>query len=205
MSAGAQPPAFLLIYREPLKPGREASYRKIETETAQLAVRLGCPHPYLAPESLDWLKEIWWLNGFDSLDDQKRVGQAYAANAPWMKALNRNVVRKSKLTLPTIGETTRYRQDPSRGSRWTLGEGRFLVIGISHGEPRTTGTVFEADDGARVVIRSAKSSNEARALARSAGSEARVFAVRPDISFASQEWSARDPSFWRGRAKTTAK
>jgi hypothetical protein len=45
-------PKILLIARETLKPGAEAEYGPIESETAVLAAKLGCPHPYLALQPL---------------------------------------------------------------------------------------------------------------------------------------------------------
>ena len=37
-------PRILLIAREPLSPGAEAEYDRIESETAILAAKLECPH-----------------------------------------------------------------------------------------------------------------------------------------------------------------
>src|SRR5579864_5101716 len=84
------PSPILYIAREPLVAGGENVYRKIEQETARLSARLGCPHPYLAMESLTGPKEIWWFNGFASPEEQKRVGEAYQSNAPFSAAMNRN-------------------------------------------------------------------------------------------------------------------
>jgi len=50
--APERPPVILQIYREPLKPGRDAVYRAIEEETARVCATLECPHPHLAIESL---------------------------------------------------------------------------------------------------------------------------------------------------------
>jgi hypothetical protein len=41
-------PRILLIACEPLNPGAEAQYDRIESQTAVLAQEMGCPHPYLA-------------------------------------------------------------------------------------------------------------------------------------------------------------
>src|SRR5258708_1454539 len=81
MQSVPMPSPILLIAREPLVAGRENAYREIEEETARLSARLGCPHPYLAMESLTGPKEIWWFNGFDSPEDQRQVAEAYERNA----------------------------------------------------------------------------------------------------------------------------
>src|SRR5215471_19204728 len=87
IAAQQQPAQILLIAREPLKPGHEVAYWKIEEDTARLSVKLGCPHPYLAAETLTGPKEIWWFNGFASLADNTRVADDYARNLRWTEAL----------------------------------------------------------------------------------------------------------------------
>ncbi len=87
MQSAPMPQPILFIAREPLLPGGENAYREIEEETARLSARLGCPHPYLAMESLTGAKEIWWFNGFDSPEDQRQVAEAYQKNAAFSAAL----------------------------------------------------------------------------------------------------------------------
>lgn len=43
-ATGQPAPRILLIAREPLKPGAEAEYDRIESDTATLAAQHGCPH-----------------------------------------------------------------------------------------------------------------------------------------------------------------
>jgi len=77
-------PRILLIAREPLKPGAEAEYDRIESETAKLAAQHGCPHPYLALQPLSGAKnEVWWFNGFDSQNELDSVAEAYKKNQGW--------------------------------------------------------------------------------------------------------------------------
>ena len=57
MESVPMPSPILLIAREPLVAGRENAYREIEEETARLSASFGCPHPYLAMESLTGPKE----------------------------------------------------------------------------------------------------------------------------------------------------
>src|SRR5262245_45413393 len=78
--APAQPPRLLLIAREPLKPGGEAEYDRIESETARKCAELRCAHAYLALESLDGPKEVWWFNGFDSAADHEDAVKAWGKN-----------------------------------------------------------------------------------------------------------------------------
>jgi hypothetical protein len=79
---------ILQIFRERLKPGCEASYSEIEEDTARNSVKLKCPHPYLAIESLTGPKEIWWLNTFDSQEHRQQVEADYAKNHALMRFLS---------------------------------------------------------------------------------------------------------------------
>src|SRR5215471_6355406 len=136
------PPPILLIAREPLVAGRENEYREIEEETARLSAKLGCPHPYLAMESLTGPKEIWWFNGFDSPDDQRQVAEAYEKTAALSAALKKNSDRKAPVTGKVIEIVAHYRPDLTNGVPWILGHGRFLVIAVTKDRPAGAGTVF---------------------------------------------------------------
>ena len=197
-SAPMQPPQILFIAREPLQPGGEKEYWEIEEETARLSVQLGCPHPYLAAESLTGPKEIWWFNGFDSPEDEKQVAEAYAKNVPFSAALKKNSDRKTKVSGKPTEVTARYRPDFTSGTPWILGHGRFLVIAVSKGRPPGAGTVFEAADGTCFVIASAGTRKEAERISASLP-DSRVFAIRPSISFPAKDWVAADRQFWRSR------
>src|SRR5215469_3414704 len=86
MQSVPMPAPILLIAREPLVAGRENAYREIEEESARLSAKLGCPHPYLAMESLTAPKEIWWFHGFDSPEHKGQLAEAYAKNGPFSAA-----------------------------------------------------------------------------------------------------------------------
>lgn len=190
-------PAILQIFREPLKSGVEAEYSAIEAETARFAVKLRCPHPYLAAESLTGPKEVWWFNGYESQDEINQVEAAYKSNAAWTAVLQRNSERKSALTLPPIGVFTKHRGDLSRGLPWSVGQGRFLVITRTKNERALDGTVFEAPDGTWFVVMPARTRADADAKAAAAGRDTQVFSVRPNWSMAAPEWIAGDPAFWK--------
>jgi hypothetical protein len=115
MQTVAMPPPILLIARELLVAGRENAYREIEEETTRLSAKLGCPHPYLAMESLTGPKEIWWFNGFDSPDDQRQVAEAYEKNAPFSAALKKNSDGRAPITGKVIELAVQYRPDLTSG------------------------------------------------------------------------------------------
>lgn len=198
MEAGAQaqPPGILQVFREPLKPGVEAEYDRIESDTARKCVELRCPHAYLGLESLTGPKEVWWFNGYDSAADQKQVADAWAKNKAILAVLGRNSKRKARLTDKPVEVFANYREDLSAGPPWLIGRGRFLVITMTRSAPPMNGTVFETEDGTRFVIVPARTREEADAAA-AAGAVSRVFAVRPSWSHPAQDWIAADPDFWR--------
>jgi hypothetical protein len=196
------PSPILYIAREPLVAGRENAYREIEEETARLSARLGCPHPYLAMESLTGPKEIWWFNGFDSPEDQRQVGEAYEKNAPLSAALKTNRDRKAPVTGKVSEVVAQYRADLSSGVPWILGHGRFLVIADIQAKSasRFAGTVFEAADGTFFVFSPARTRKQADRLAASIPGST-VVVVRPSFSFPAKDWVAADPRFWRANAR----
>ena len=195
-TASAPTPAILQIHRETVKPGREESYGAIERETAQFCAQLGCPHPYLALESLTGEKEVWYFNGYASADEPQQVVDAYKKNPRLMVALAHNSERKARLTQQQTNCFATYRPNSRVGTPWTLSVGRFLVITVMTGDRAVDGTVFVTDDETRFILRPADT-REAADAAASTDPEARVFAVRPAWSFPAEEWIARDPEFWR--------
>jgi hypothetical protein len=195
-----KPLPILLIAREPLLAGHENKYRKIEEETARLSAKLRCPHPYLAMESLTGPKEIWWFNGFDSPEDQRRVAEAYEKNAPFSAALKNNAERKAAVTGKVVEVVTKYRPDLSSGIPWILGQGRFLVIAVRKDRRSSGGTVFQAADGTSFVFLPARTRKQADHLAASMP-RSTVLALRPSLSFPAKDWVDADSRFWRTKAR----
>jgi len=192
--AQAQPSQVLNISREFPAPASEEKYRAIEEDAARVCAEMKCPNPYIGIESLTGPKEAWWINGFESDTALKRVAQQYANNRPLTDALNRITARKKGLIGDSVEVVAAYRKDLSRGPRWDVGQGRFLVITVTRGVPATHGTVFETADGTRFVIQAARTADEAESKARE-GSQ--IFAVRPYWSMPAKEWIAADPEFWK--------
>ena len=188
-------PPILLIAREPILPGGASAYREIEEETARLSAALGCPHPYLAMESLTGPHEIWWFNGFVSTEDVQQVGDAYQKNLAFAAALRKNSERKAPFTGKITEVYTQYRPEFSSGPVWIPGRDRFAVIATTRELPPSAGTVFEAADGTFFVFSGAASQEEADRLAAST-SGSTVAVVRPLFSFPAKEWVAADPDFW---------
>ncbi len=195
VAPAAPPPAILQIYREPILPGGEAEYDRIESETAHKCAELRCPHAYLGLELLTGPKEVWWLNGYLSEADRKQVTDTWAKSTEVVAALARNRERKAPFTGKGIEVFAHYRADLSRGPAWVLGRDRFLVVAMTRGVPPLEGAVYETSDGMRFVIAPARTRAEAEAAA--ADMDARVLAARPRWSHPAEDWIAADPEFWR--------
>jgi hypothetical protein len=190
-------PSILLIVREPLKPGAEAAYKAIEDEIARACVELKCTHPHLAMESVAGPTEVWWLNEFASDADMRRVEGEFARNRPLMAALEHHGARKRLVTDTPVNIYAVYRAELSRGHAWTLAGARFVVVATSRDALPADGSVFEAPDGVRFVMKPARTRQQADEAAQALGEGARVFAVRPYWGLPANEWVAADPEFWK--------
>jgi hypothetical protein len=192
-------PRILLIAREPLKPGAEAEYDRIESDTATLAAKLGCPHPYLALQPLSGAKnEVWWFNGFDSQDELNSVGEAYKTNEGWNAALTKNQKRKEALTGKPIEQLADL--EPRANSQpWAVGRARYVVVGIDPAARLSGSNAFEGRGGTRYEILTANSRQEAERVAR--GKEFVVLEVVPRWSFPAREWVDGNRELWKPVSK----
>jgi hypothetical protein len=174
--APARPPQILEVYRDYLKPDAIAANRKLERRAEDLCRTLGFTHPYLTIESVSEPAEMWYFNGFDSEAEVEKLRREYQQNTKLLAALDDITRQKVALKrLESTDEFVHYRPDLSRGNPWIIGRGQFFVIVLFDGDPPMNGTVFEMKDGSRMLVRTAKSPSDARVIAASAGSTARIF------------------------------
>ena len=171
-----RPPQILYIARDYLKPHAVAANRKLERRAEDLCRTLGFTHPYLTIESVSGRAEMWYVNGFDSQAEVDKLTQEYQQNTKLLAALNEITQQKVALKRQdSTEEFARYRSDLSSGDPWIISQGQFLVILFFDGDPPLNGTVFEMQDGSKMLVRAAQNYSEAHALAASAGSTARIF------------------------------
>ena len=157
--AHSESPRILYIYREFWKPHTQAALDRIETKGARTCLDLKCPHPYLGIESLTGSKEVWYLNGFTSTEEQKRVAEEYN-NRGLFPAINHP--RKSSVPVGAGQSFSNYRPELGHGIPWSMGQGRFLVIVLTKGNPQSDRTVFETEEGVRFIVTPAQTGSEAR-------------------------------------------
>lgn len=199
VSSGAQerPPQNLLIHRDVLKSGVEMTYKAIEEDAARFCAELKCPNFHLALESLREPKEVLWLTAYESEAEKQMIIDAYAANKPLTEALAGISKRREGLLSSDVDHFTAHRADLSRGDPWNPAGARFAVVTMTKRGDRVDGSVYEASDGTRFVLRAFKKRELADAAAAAGGTEARVFAVRPYWGLPAKEWIAADPEFWK--------
>lgn len=192
-------PRILLIAREPLKPGAEAEYDRIESETAVLAAKLECPHPYLALQPLSGAKnEVWWFNEFDSQDELNSVTEAYRTNKAWNAALTKNQKRKQPLTGKGIEQLADL--EPQADSLpWAVGRARYVVVAINPAAPVSGSNAFKGRDGTRYGILTANADEQAEQVAR--GKDFVVLEVVPRWSFPAREWVNGNREMWKAASK----
>jgi dienelactone hydrolase len=199
------PPELLLIVQEELKPQSVPQYARLETNIARECVRLQCPHPYLALESVTQPKVVWWLNAFPSSEEKDRVEQAWQRNEAAMQALRTLSRGKKALTRQPITYLTRYREDLSNAASWKMGGTRFFVVHVAKENSPSVYSVFEAPDGRRFVFAPVGSHQEADRQVKLAGPRAQVLAVQPRWSLPAEAWIAADPEFWKSNPRAHGK
>jgi hypothetical protein len=187
----------LLIHRDVLKPGVEATYRAIEEDAARICAELKCPNPHLAIESVTPPTEVLWLTAFESEAEKQQIIDAYAANQPLTDALAVISKRREGLLTTDVDIFVAHRADLSRGAPWNPEAARFVVVTMTKRDDRFEGSTFEAPDGTRYALRAFKTRQPAEAAATAIGREARVFAVRSYWGMPAREWIAADPEFWQ--------
>ena len=187
-------PRILLIAREPLRPGAETEYDRIETETALLAAKLGCPHPYLSLKLLSGAKnEVWWFNGFASQNEMDSVGEAYHTNEAWYAALTKNQQRKAPLTGKAIEQAADLEPQADSPS-WAVGLARYVVVAMNPVAHLSGSHVFRGRDGTRYEILTANTRDDAERVAR--GDDVFVLEVVPRWSFPAREWADGNRGLW---------
>jgi serine-type D-Ala-D-Ala carboxypeptidase/endopeptidase len=201
----AAPPELLLIVQEELKPRSITRYDRLETKIARECVRLQCPHPYLALESVARPKVVWWLNAFASPAEKDRVEQAWQRNEAARQALRTLSQQKKGLTRQPITFLTRYREDLSNAASWKMSGTRFFVLRVTKEESQSGHSVFEAPDGRLFVFAPAPSRQEADRQAKLAGPGAQVLAVQPRWSLPAETWIVADPEFWKSNPTAAQK
>lgn len=191
-----RPTRNLLIHRDVLEPGVEATYKAIEEDAARFCAELNCPNVHLALESIGEPKEILWLTAYESEAEKQKIIDAYAANKPLTEALAGISKRREGLLSSDVDHFTAHRADLSRGDPWSPAGARFAVVTMTKRADRIEGSVFEAPDGTRFGLRPFSTREPADAAAAAIGPEARVFAVRPYWGMPAKDWIATDPEFW---------
>lgn len=133
LAAQDPPSAFIYVYREQVRPGRMAALVRIEEDAARFCAKANCPNPYFAITSMTGPNEVWWINGFDSIDTMEKVWHDYAANQEIAQELNSVAENKADFVFPSDTLIARFRDDLSFSS--TQVSPRFLSISVVRVHP----------------------------------------------------------------------
>jgi hypothetical protein len=151
--AAQDPPSPLIyIYREEIKPGKIAAYTRIEEAAARFCLQAKCPNPYVAISSMTGPSEVWWINGFDSIDTMDKVRQAYASNEQIAQQLNSVAESKADLAFPGRVLLARFRDDLSFSAATTFAYARFISISVVQVRPGQ----LEAFEKTRLALKAAE-------------------------------------------------
>jgi hypothetical protein len=104
------PPDILQIYREPVKPGKMAEYKRLEAEAAMACSRANT-WPYVTMEGISGPQEVWFVSGFDSYAAMERSAGPFVRNATLANELSRIMDTKSNLVAESRAVFLRYRQE----------------------------------------------------------------------------------------------
>jgi hypothetical protein len=212
------PLKILQIFREQIKPGKDAEYRRIEEDASVICRKMRCPNPYLALTSISGVSETWFVNGYDSSRAMAKVWEEYGQNAALLAELNRITARKAEIVFPAQTLFAHHREDLSQSARWHIGHARFFsitTVQVRPGHNATTAlpkgpvvyqVVSGMTDGMFLVITPLRSVEEAgdelqkgpgaTSSAAIISSETQLFALNPSMSYSAKEWMAADPEFW---------
>jgi hypothetical protein len=189
-------PAVIYVSRDFEKPGSEAAYQPIEEEGRAICIKLRCQHPYLGLESLSVPHEALFLNLLLSDAEMREVKAGYDANPTLLAALDTIRQRKAGVVTASQEFVARARPDLSVTASWHMGCARFFVIAFTKPAVKIAGSVFDGDNGLRMVVRHECVRERADAAAREMGASANLFAVRAYWSMPDPSWRAADPVFW---------
>ena len=112
----------------------------------------------------------------------------YANNPALKAALEQIAARKVALIADPIELFAKFRPGMSRGFPWTLGQANFVVATMTLLSLKIEGTVYETEDGKRLIMKSAQSRGESQKLA-AASPDTQIFAVRPQWSMPGKNWT----------------
>jgi hypothetical protein len=173
-AAGAQPPQFVQIVREEVRPLALERYGKIETEIARICAARKCPHPYLALQAEGRPTEVWWLNSYDTRSELNRVPGAYAHNRQLIAALLPLSDAKKQLAHISVSVVLRF---ATGAADWRIGRDPFAVV---FGDPSSKGTCFRGGKDT-YCFAAAPDEKMARKIARNA--RATILKVNPRWSY----------------------
>ncbi len=189
-------PQILRVDRYRLTPGTLVPLQHLQQRVAVAMAQGGCPHPYLAVESVTGPAEIWRLTGYQTAVELRRAAQSMDMMPALRRDLERIESQIQVLVGPPLTWIAEYVGGFGPGQKWPMGRGQYLVIAPVSGGAEPQGARYQASDGAQYGVAAARTRKGAQSRADAAGPGACVFAVRPGWSMPDADWVRCNPAFW---------
>ncbi len=177
----SSPSRILQIHRERLLPGSAAQYRAVQADAAQICRQTPCPNPYLAIQSVTGPAEVWFLNGFDTLETMERIWNAYSNNQTLMEELSSIAAKKATLAADPRTLLARYRDHLSYDTGAPLARMRYVSIETVYVRPGGVDDYEQSRALVRTSCERRKAPDSRLVYEIFSGAEGRVFLILTPI------------------------
>ncbi len=147
-TAPAGPSRYLQIYREEVKPGKNAAHEKIETAWARASAKAKGYANYVAWVSLSGNNEAWFLSGFPSADAWEKSINSIDANAAVKAETDQLASQDTDVLTGARSLWVTYREDLSHRPGVDLPHIRYVTVTIVRIRP---GHNSEFEDNRKMV------------------------------------------------------
>jgi hypothetical protein len=125
------PPDILQIYIDPVKPGKMAEYKHVESEAAVACSRANT-WPYMTLQAVSGPQEAWFVSGFDTYAAMERSTEPFVRNAVLASELSRIMESRSNLVSDSRTVFLRYREDLGHNRGLMRPQTRFFTATMVH-------------------------------------------------------------------------
>jgi hypothetical protein len=218
------PAKVLSVGREIVKPGKSTLHAKWETAWARALEAAKYSDHFIAMASVTGPNEVWFMSGYNSLEEMQKAYDASDANAAVAAVTDRYLPAESEYLQDGRSMILTLREDLSYSTGRAMSELRFvsvtrLLVRPGHAaefvEARAAvkaaagrKSLTELDDAAKVHADPTylaalgadwTKRNAALVQAYEASADTDLFSVSPGMSVVPKEWIAADP-FWKPKA-----
>lgn len=142
---GAMPaPKLLQIFRETVKPGRNAAHEKLEAGWPKAYKASKSPAQYLAMTSMTGPNEAWYVSGYDSYEAWEKQSKAEMADSALAAETMRLSTADGEMLDNVRSVTALFREDLSLRPALNIGSYRYMNVVTVRVRPGFQGKYAEA-------------------------------------------------------------